>query len=312
MPGEIPSKVSVVIPAYNAGKYLAQTLESIALQTHPAHEVWVVDDASPEPFDDIVKSFQERPDFPTLHLLRQGRNRGQAAARNAGMDASSGDFIAFLDSDDIWHPQHLQQSLSTLEKSDATLTYSPAVMFRDGAMDNPIHILRPMYPGEEQMDPIALLGRCFVVLSSVVVRADFMRRHGHFDEGEEVRAAEDLDCLMNLLKAGAVFRMLDQPTLYYRKHPGSATGRIGHIERQSCRVICRHIDWVPGSRRTKRKLLARTHWRTAFQLKKAGADDHRSYLWRAIGLSLGHPLFLGRRLWKYASGLITGSNAGNH
>jgi len=304
--------ISVVIPAFNPRKYLAETLESIGRQTHPAHEVLVVDDASPEVFEDIIRDFQKRPGYPLLKLLTQPHNKGQAAARNAGIDASSGEFIAFLDSDDVWHPEHLERSLKNLNDTGATLSFSPSMMFRDGRMDRPLHVIQPMFPGEIEMKPFALLSRCFIIQSSVVVRAEAMKISGRFDESSDIRAAEDIDSFMRLLKSGATFSCLDTPTLYYRKHPDSATGRVGYIARQSCRVIERHIDWVPATRRQKTKLLAKTNWRTAFQLRRAGAPDHGVYLKKAIRLSLTHPFFLAKRLWNYSFGIARCSDAGSH
>ncbi len=305
-----PASVSVVMAAYNPRKYLAETLDSIAAQTRPPEEVIIVDDASTEPFDDILRPFEQREDFPPLRVIRQPRNMGQAVARNTGMDAARGECIAFLDSDDVWHPRHLESSLANLADPAVTLSFAPAMMFRDGGMDRPLHTIRPMFPGEAAYEPLALLRRCFIILSSVVVRAEAMKTAGRFDESPDLRVSEDLNSFMNLLRSGAVFRITDEPTLYYRKHPDSATCRPGHVSRQSCRVVERHIGWVPGAPRRKRKLLARTYWRAAFQLRRAGAEDHGAYLGKAFRLSLTHPLFLVRRMWKYGSGLMNHSDAG--
>lgn len=294
----------MVIPAFNAGRYLSETLESIGRQTHAVDEVLVVEDASPEPCEEVVREFQRRKDFPRLVYLVQPRNMGQAAARNAGMDASNGEILAFLDSDDVWHPEHIERSLINLRETRASVSFAPAAMFRDGEMDRPIHVIRPMFAGEAEIDPFALLSRCFIITSSVVVEAETMKRHGRFDESPEMRAVEDLDSFMRLLRAGKDFSCLKEPTLFYRKHPGSATERMGYIARQSCQVIERHLEWVPATGPRKAKLRARTYWRAAFQLRAAGQADHGSYLAKAIWLSIPHPLFMLKRGWRYGRNLM--------
>jgi glycosyltransferase involved in cell wall biosynthesis len=95
----------VVIPAYNAGAFISETLESVLGQTHIGREVIVVDDGST---DDTEKAMQ--PYLGRVRYIRQ-RNSGEGAARNAGLRAATGDYIAFLDADDLWLPEKLEVQL---------------------------------------------------------------------------------------------------------------------------------------------------------------------------------------------------------
>lgn len=97
--------ISVVIPNYNYGRYLAETLESVFAQTLPPHEVIVVDDGSTDNSSEILSSYGDR-----VRVVRQ-QNRGVAAARNAGIELATGEFVAFLDADDIWLPQKLERQV---------------------------------------------------------------------------------------------------------------------------------------------------------------------------------------------------------
>lgn len=97
--------VSVIIPNYNYGRYLAETLESVFAQTLSPHEVIVIDDGSTDNTSEVLSSYGER-----IRVIHQ-QNRGVAAARNAGVELASGELVAFLDADDIWLPRKLERQL---------------------------------------------------------------------------------------------------------------------------------------------------------------------------------------------------------
>lgn len=101
-------KISVVIPAYNCSTYIAATLDSVLAQTLPAHEIIVVDDGSSDNTPEVVAS------YPKVHLIRQV-NQGVSAARNTGVRQAQGDWIAFIDGDDIWHPEKLKLCSNAIE-----------------------------------------------------------------------------------------------------------------------------------------------------------------------------------------------------
>lgn len=105
-------RVAVVIPAYNAGEYLAQTLQSVVDQTHKALEIIIVDDGSTDETPSICRRFAAGDS--RIRILST-ENRGVAAARNTGIQASKSDYIAFLDADDLWHSTYIQRMLSALQ-----------------------------------------------------------------------------------------------------------------------------------------------------------------------------------------------------
>ncbi|OHV22277.1 glycosyltransferase family 2 protein [Rhizobium sp. RMa-01] len=104
-------EVAVVIPAYNASPYLAQTLQSVVDQSHKALEIIIVDDGSTDGTASICRRFTAGD--PRIKLLSTV-NRGVAAARNIGIEASTSGYIAFLDADDLWHPTYVERMLSAL------------------------------------------------------------------------------------------------------------------------------------------------------------------------------------------------------
>lgn len=104
------SRVSVIIPAYRAAGTIRRALDSVLAQTTAAHEIIVVDDGSPDSLADVVERY-----YPTAKLLRIANSK-TARARNVGIEAAEGDFIAFLDADDYWHPQKLEKQLAIFVK----------------------------------------------------------------------------------------------------------------------------------------------------------------------------------------------------
>src|SRR5580704_10544203 len=104
-------QISVVIPCHNAGRWIGETLRSVAAQTCPPHEIIVVDDASS---DDSVEQIRHSG---VESRLIGAQCRNAAAARNVGIEAATGDWIALLDADDVWYPNHLERAAEVLAGS---------------------------------------------------------------------------------------------------------------------------------------------------------------------------------------------------
>lgn len=289
--------VSVIIPAYKARKFLGECLESIGSQSRLPEEVLVIDDCSPEPVEDIIADFSGRPGYPPLRLLKHEVNRGQAAARNTGMKASRTEWLAFLDCDDLWAPNHLEHLISTAEATEADLAFCPAILFEDNPQAEDNYVLRPMTADETAMRPLSFLNRCFIITSSTLISRDCLTLVGGFDESPQLRGVEDLDCFLRLLANGARFEMNPEATLYYRKHPDSATGRLAYLARQDIEAKRRHIDKVEGTPGEKRTIMMQSYWRATIKLWLAKSPDRVLWLLRSWRHSLWSPL-QGMR-WSY-------------
>ncbi|MGH8174411.1 MAG: glycosyltransferase family 2 protein, partial [Rhodanobacteraceae bacterium] len=120
--GAAPSRVSVIMPAYNAIASIARSIDSVLAQTHRDLELLVVDDGSSDGTAELIARYAKSD--ARVRALLQERNVGVAAARNAGIAAASGAFIAFLDSDDWWHPCKLELSLAGMRSAGARVSYS--------------------------------------------------------------------------------------------------------------------------------------------------------------------------------------------
>ena len=115
-------KISIITPAYNASLFLSETIESVLKQTFQDWEMIIVDDCST---DDTLKLAYEFSKKDTrIKIVQNEKNSGVAATRNHGLNVANGDFIAFVDSDDLWLPEKLEKQLKFMEENDAALTYT--------------------------------------------------------------------------------------------------------------------------------------------------------------------------------------------
>lgn len=114
--------VSIIMPAYNCADYIVESIRSVQNQTYRNWELIVADDKSTDGTVDIVRIMAEGDN--RIRLLETDRNLGPAAARNRAMDVANGNYIAFLDSDDVWYPDKLQKQLNFMEVNGYSFTYT--------------------------------------------------------------------------------------------------------------------------------------------------------------------------------------------
>lgn len=107
-------KVSVITPMYNCEKFISETIESVLNQTYTNWEMIIIDDCSTDKSKQIVKQYIERD--KRIRLIALNENSGAAVARNKGIEVSSGRFIAFLDGDDLWEPNKLENANTVYDR----------------------------------------------------------------------------------------------------------------------------------------------------------------------------------------------------
>lgn len=115
--------VSIIVPVHNAGAYIAQTIDRVKAQTYTDWELLLVDDCSTDNSREQIASCISDGD-ERIRLLQKATNEGAASARNTGIDAAKGRYIAFLDADDIWMPDKLQKELAFMEKKQAAFVFT--------------------------------------------------------------------------------------------------------------------------------------------------------------------------------------------
>src|SRR5688500_1715581 len=206
---EIPPTVSVIIPAYNAGKYIGEALKSICDQTFVSHEAVVINDGSPDT-EELERALHGYP--CAIQYIKQ-ENRGAAAARNAGLRAARGELVAFLDADDRWLPNFLEEQLSFLKLSNADLVYSDALLFGE----SPVHgrTFMELQPSRGAVTPESLLAVDVTVLTSAVLaRKQPILGVGLFDE--TIKRGHDFELWHRLARHGVRFAYQDKVLAEHR------------------------------------------------------------------------------------------------
>jgi glycosyltransferase involved in cell wall biosynthesis len=195
-------RFSFVIPAYEAAATISGALESAFAQTHPAHEVIVVDDGSSDDLAAALAPFADR-----ITLIRKP-NGGVASARNAGLEAATGDFFVVLDADDRCDPRRLE-ALAELASARPDLDLITTDI-RLTAAGEPVGSFRDQTPFETEDQRTAILWSCFPG-GWLAVRLARLREVGGFDEG--LRTGEDWDCWLRLIYGGSAAGLVAVP--YY-------------------------------------------------------------------------------------------------
>jgi glycosyltransferase involved in cell wall biosynthesis len=287
--------VSVIIPAYKARNFLRESLASVAAQDYPNLEVWVIDDKSPEPIEDIVSGYRQNPEAPLLEVIRHEANQGLGGARNTGIKAARGEFVAFLDHDDLWCPGHVSELMAWMTAENADFGFCSVMQFRD----DPADVLGVWGPNDQIMDetlPFRLFRSNFITPSAVIARRSTLLALGGFGTDPDLHMCEDLDLWLRALEAGARFAHSTLPTAYYRKHDSAATSRQGYMAYQSAHVRSIHQSRVKGPWFEKRSIVAALWWQALLSLKKAG-----TFRWDVLGRAVvsGIPV-----PWELAKGVL--------
>ena len=201
--------VSVIIPAYNAAKYIAEALNSVFAQTFTSYEVIVINDGSEdtEELERELNSYRDR-----LHYIKQ-ENQGAAVARNTGLHAAAGEFVAFLDADDTWLPNFLEKQVEFLKGSNADLVYADAFLSGESPLAG--RTFMQMEPSRGEVTPENLLAiRVTVLTSTVLARKKPIFDVGLFDE--TFRRGQDFDLWLRLAKAGIRFAYEPEVLAHHR------------------------------------------------------------------------------------------------
>jgi len=215
-----PPRVSVIMPVFNGESYLAASIGSAAAQTLPPFEMIVVDDGS----SDGSVALAERLETPFPKRVLRVANGGQSRARNIAAGMAGGDYLAFLDHDDIWHREHLARLLAPLE-ADPGLgwAYSDIDEMDHDAQLVHRNLLRTLNPAVEHPKTSLynlLSADMFIFPSAAVVRTLAFRAVGGFDE--RLAGYEDDDLFLRLFRAGWSNVFLPDSLVRYRRHLSSS------------------------------------------------------------------------------------------
>jgi glycosyltransferase involved in cell wall biosynthesis len=226
--------VSVIIPTYNRAHVISRAVESVLAQTFQDFELLIVDDGSHDETREILASYGNR----ITYLYQE--NHGVSHARNTGIRASSGDFVALLDSDDAWMPEKLERQLAAMaSQPDIPLCHTEEIWIRNSVRVNPGKKHRK-YGG--YIFPYCL-PLCVVSPSSVVLRRWIFDKIGLFDE--TLPACEDYDLWLRIAQKYSVI-FLEEPLLMkYGGHADQLSRKYWGIDRFRIQALVKLLTTYP-------------------------------------------------------------------
>ena len=212
--------ISIIIPAYNAERFLRETCRSLLAQTCPHWEALIIDDGSQDATADVARAFCAQDG--RFHLISQA-NAGVSAARNAGIDAAHGDFIAFLDADDMWEPSAVAQFLDMFTSCpEVDIVWSDAIRFDSvTGKTRPVIWKNYLATGDPWLD---MLIHHYIPISGVCCRASLLTPDMRWRT--DITHGEDRDFLLRILRNHTA-RKLGRPAGGTGRHAGTPCG-CGH------------------------------------------------------------------------------------
>ena len=293
--------VSVVLPAWNRAGSIRMAVDSILRQTFTDFELLVVDDGST---DATMEALADLSD-PRLKLLANPRNMGASAARNTGIRAAQGAWVAFHDSDDEWLPQKLEKQMARLKLAgpDTVGCYCGMVTLWDqadvptGAIPFAVGRRGFEYVPDPRILPVegdirpALLRASLVSTQMLVARRDALLQIGGFDE--TLPALVDWDCVIRLAELGP-FAFVDEPLVLQFFSDNSITRSRRKRAEARAQIIRKHHAFFAADP----KILAGHHVSIAGELRRLGDNvGARMALGRALRIRPFDPLIMAKWLW---------------
>lgn len=225
--------LSIILPLHNAADELSCSMGSILGQTFlPACELVAVDDGSTDGGGERLSELLRGRDNPRLVLHRQ-KNAGPAAARNLGLEKSSGCVIAFIDADDSWPRDKLEWQWPQLQEEPCEMVVGLTKFSWEGKAAQ----------GEPRPEFHALHQNCLFgpFLGSILLRRTVFDKIGYFDDG--LRTGEDLDFFIRAREASIATRRVERVGLNYRRHSGNMTrGQQSAIDANNLLILKRSLD----------------------------------------------------------------------
>jgi glycosyltransferase involved in cell wall biosynthesis len=273
-------KFSVLIPAYQAARFLPAALVSVRAQEYGEWEVIVVEDGSRDGTEEIVRAFAAS-EARRVEYANLGANRGVAAARNRLLELARGDALAFLDADDQWTPRHLVRARVCLE-AGADLAVARVQIFD---LDPPRDRETYAPPAEFFAEPVrGLFERSAIMTSScVALRRALVEKAGRLDE--QFCVGEDRDYWLRCALLGARVADTGEVTCRYAKHSGSAMARTLVWAQQEVAFFEKHRALAAVPEPLRRARLAEALANHGRLLRHSDPRRSAQLLWRAWKLT---------------------------
>ncbi len=199
--------VSIIMPSYNTGRFIKETIESVLAQTYTNWELIIVDDCSNDNTDDVVSGYLSDS---RIRYIINDINSGAAVSRNRALREANGKWIAFLDSDDLWHPEKLEKQIDFMNRTGYKFTYTDYKIQLNGSW------LPYVYYGPDVVNKRKMKDYCY--FSTITVMYD--REYVGLIQIEPIRKNNDYAMWLRIVEKTPCYR-LPECLSYYIKHDGS-------------------------------------------------------------------------------------------
>ena len=228
MKGETP-QVSIVMPAFNAAKTIAESIQTVIDQSYMDWELLVINDGSSDQTGDIVSEYQQRD--TRIRHIKLPRNGGLSNARNEGCKAATGSFISFLDSDDLWAKTKLETQVSFhAQNPEIEISHTDFHLFNEsGFLKRPFKYLINLKKHKQGYIYPAICYRNPIGVLTVMAKSSLLRSVGFFDAN--LWTFEDQDLWIRIARKRKAFGYIPNVLAYYRLVPGSISNKTGKYKK---------------------------------------------------------------------------------
>lgn len=210
--------VSIIMPAFNAAKFIEEAIRSVLNQTYSNWELLIINDGSTDETEEKIKQF-----IDSRIIYFKKLNGGASSARNVGLKNMKGDFFCFLDADDIYPSESIEARIDIFVRSKEELEFvDGTVIEKDCDLQKIIRCYRPSYHGNPEVPLLHLSESCYLGQTWMLRRS----RHRNYQMREDLTHGEDFFFLLELSRSGGVYSFTEKTILIYRRHYSSAMSNL--------------------------------------------------------------------------------------
>lgn len=233
--------VSIIVPVYNSEDYLAQTMDSVQQQTYPNWEMLLVDDCSTDASAEIIGEYARKD--PRIRYIKLSENSGAAIARNTGLEAARGRYIAYLDADDLWFPQKLERQLDFLSRNNVGFSCCAYEKIEQDGSSLKKTVWMPKTMNYHQLLKNTIIQTVGVIVDTKLVDPNLLVM-------PNVRRGQDFATWLQILRSGILFVGQHEVLAAYRRVATSLSAnkfrafkRTWHVYRQVERLPLIYAGW---------------------------------------------------------------------